>query len=65
MKRIITLLILIPFAATADHVDPDNSLEKFENLCSSSKDPFIRATNCKLAKMQRKAMTLTKAQTIK
>ena len=59
MTRIIRAFNLIPFAATADHVDPDNSLEKISHpsLYYYCSDPFSAcATNCKLAKMQRKAM---------
>ncbi|WP_173238688.1 hypothetical protein [Legionella antarctica] len=64
MKKIIAFLILMPFAATADHVKTDKSLEIFEKLCASSKDPLIRSTNCKLAENQRKAMIISKAQAI-
>jgi hypothetical protein len=65
MKKIIAFLMLIPFAATADHVEADKSLVRFEKLSASSNDPVIRSTNCKLAKMQRNAMTISKAQAIK
>lgn len=65
MKKIIAFLILIPFAATADQLVSDKSLERFEQLCASSKDPVIRSTNCKLAEMQRKGMTISKAQATK
>ena len=65
MKTIIAMLMLITFAATAGQVALDESLEKFEKLCTSSKDEVIRSTNCKLAKMQEKAMKLSQAQAVK
>lgn len=65
MKTIIAMLMLITFTATAGQVSLDKSLEKFEKLCASSKDAAIRSTNCKLAEMQKKAMKLSQAQTIK
>ena len=57
--------MLITLTATADQVEPDKSLEKFEKLCTLAKDPVIRTTNCKLDQMQRKAMALSKTQDIK
>jgi len=65
MKKIIAFLMLMPFVVTADQVGSDEPLVKFEQLCASSKDPVIRSTNCKLAEMQRKAITISKAQTMK
>jgi len=65
MKKIVTLLMLIPFATSADQLESEKSLMKFEKLCASSKDPMVRSTNCKLVKMQRKAMIISKAQATK
>ena len=57
--------MLIPFATSADQLESEKSLMKFEKLCASSKDPMVRSTNCKLVKMQRKAMIISKAQATK